>query len=447
MTDPIRTPDADGSPILVVDDDPVTRRSVARMLGTLGRRAELAASIRDAIEVLGGGGAFEAMLLDIHLPDASGHLLVQQLEKLSVPLPIIAMSGRAGRDDLVLLMRHGALDFLEKPFRLKDLQEALDRLVQKRERAEAREEKRRRTHGDRPEEAGSGGDGPPAETETGVAPTAELPTEIVSRRLARGELELPALGPIAAGVQRLMHRETCGVQEVVAVIERDPSVTAQVLRASNTSYYRASREVETLREACVQLGNKRVLAVAQEALIAPLFTVEREPFGALSQAMWANVQVTAHGARALSVSLELLEPDEVFLAALLHNVGELLLLRAYRDAVLHTPEGVADLDAFADLARREHEAAGGALLKAWGTPTSVVRIARHHHGRPSRPESRSEVVRRQLVMLAWHGAVRAGYDCLPGQSTEMPSELLTGLGATERELDEVFGRAAEWLGQ
>ena len=48
-------------------------------------------------------------------------------------------------------------------------------------------------------------------------------------------------------------------------------------------------------------------------------------------------------------------------------------------------------------------------------------------------------------MLAWHGALQAGYDYLPGQPQETPPALLADLDLSQSDLDAVFDGAADWL--
>ncbi len=145
---------------------------------------------------------------------------------------------------------------------------------------------------------------------------------VLLEKFQRGEVELQALAPVSAGIQALLRRETCGVEEVIRAVERDPAIAAQILRGASTSYYRGARRLETLRDACVHLGNKRVLAVAQEALLSPLFDLEDEPFATVARQMWRSVVVTAHGARRLTQLLEVGDAEEVLLAAMPHIPGQ-----------------------------------------------------------------------------------------------------------------------------
>jgi two-component system, LuxR family, response regulator FixJ len=71
------------------------------------------------------------LLLDIRMPDMSGIELQEELNKLGAMIPVIFISGHADIRMAVEAMKHGALDFLQKPFRTLDLVERVQRALAK----------------------------------------------------------------------------------------------------------------------------------------------------------------------------------------------------------------------------------------------------------------------------------------------------------------------------
>jgi FixJ family two-component response regulator len=105
-----------GGPVVyVVDDDPSVRRSVQRLLAAADYQVTAFASGREFVDAY-DGNAPGCLLLDQCLPDASGLDLLERLEQHESPLSVVFVSGHGDVPTTVAAMKHGALDFLTKPF-------------------------------------------------------------------------------------------------------------------------------------------------------------------------------------------------------------------------------------------------------------------------------------------------------------------------------------------
>jgi len=110
--------------VLVVEDDLLFARALMRMLATLRTDATHVTTLAQALAAV--EKRFDAVLLDVRLPDGSGVTLVEKAVRMR-PLPlIIAVSGQANRKDAFALGRHGVSRFLEKPVTMQELAEALE---------------------------------------------------------------------------------------------------------------------------------------------------------------------------------------------------------------------------------------------------------------------------------------------------------------------------------
>jgi FixJ family two-component response regulator len=110
--------------VLVIDDDPDLRASVARLLRSLDIDTRLFGSIPDFLKSDPPDGP-TCLVLDVRLPGQSGLELQRELAAAQRELPIIFMTGHGDIPMTVQAMKGGAIEFLTKPFRDQDLLEAI----------------------------------------------------------------------------------------------------------------------------------------------------------------------------------------------------------------------------------------------------------------------------------------------------------------------------------
>jgi DNA-binding response OmpR family regulator len=104
--------------ILIVDDDIALRQSLAEQLERDGEFAvvecDTAAMALDAVQ----RERFDAMLLDVGLPDMDGRDLCRQIRHAAINVPILMLTAADSEGDTVLGLDAGADDYVTKPFRL-----------------------------------------------------------------------------------------------------------------------------------------------------------------------------------------------------------------------------------------------------------------------------------------------------------------------------------------
>ena len=108
--------------ILVVDDDNALRSALMEQLGINEEFApEEAASLAEAERILSKGTRYEALLLDVSLPDGDGRDFCRTLRQRGMKMPVIMLTASAEESDIVRGLDSGANDYLAKPFRLNEL--------------------------------------------------------------------------------------------------------------------------------------------------------------------------------------------------------------------------------------------------------------------------------------------------------------------------------------
>jgi FixJ family two-component response regulator len=111
--------------VLIIDDDPDLRASVARLLRSLGIDTRVFASIPDFVKSHPPDDGPTCLVLDVRLPGQSGLELQRELAAAHRKLPIVFITGHGDIPMTVQAMKGGAIEFLTKPFRDQDLLEAI----------------------------------------------------------------------------------------------------------------------------------------------------------------------------------------------------------------------------------------------------------------------------------------------------------------------------------
>ena len=122
--------------VFVVDDDASVRKSLARLMRSVGLNVEMFASAQEFLrrERVEGPGC---LVLDVRMPGLSGLDLQEALAAAGISIPIIYITGYGDIPMSVQAMKAGAVDFLPKPFKDQDLldaiHQAIDRDIQRRQ--------------------------------------------------------------------------------------------------------------------------------------------------------------------------------------------------------------------------------------------------------------------------------------------------------------------------
>jgi len=132
----MRESDATRRQVLVVDDEEAIRTGVAQALAAMGLKAAAAAGGAAALEIL-ARSPYAVVLLDIKMPDLDGMEVLKRIRRDHPESEVIMMTGFPTIQGAVEAIKHGALDYLVKPFRLDDLEAVVQRALDHQEQRTA----------------------------------------------------------------------------------------------------------------------------------------------------------------------------------------------------------------------------------------------------------------------------------------------------------------------
>src|ERR1700684_2359784 len=106
--------------IFVVDDDPAVRETLSLVLSAGGYQVICFAD-GDALLAVARSRTPACILLDVHIPGKSGLDILKELRGEEYPAPIFMVSGQGDITMAVSAIKNGALDFIEKPFSVREI--------------------------------------------------------------------------------------------------------------------------------------------------------------------------------------------------------------------------------------------------------------------------------------------------------------------------------------
>ncbi len=107
--------------LLVVDDEPGIAETLCRLLDAAGFETQYVNSAEKALAHLANVGPPDVLLVDLHLSGLDGLELLERTKSLAPDLPVVIMTARGNIEVAVRAMKHGAFDFLTKPFEPTDI--------------------------------------------------------------------------------------------------------------------------------------------------------------------------------------------------------------------------------------------------------------------------------------------------------------------------------------
>ncbi len=254
--------------------------------------------------------------------------------------------------------------------------------------------------------------------------------------------QLPAMPTLAQKIIQLNSNPYAHAEDLAKLVEKDPSLSAQIVRYAQSPLYAYQGKVASVRQAISRvLGYDMVMNISLGVAAARPFKVPPEgPLGL--NTFWRDATYSAALTQALCSKVpreQRPRPGTAYLAGLLHNFGFLLLGHLFPKefAVLQRAMSKEPQTPVVELEKRligsTHMEMGAWLMEAWNMPKEIIVVQQEHHN-PVYDGLHANYVR--VVALA--DRLLKGLDMGDAESDELPAGLLDSIGLNAEQVATVL---------
>jgi len=260
---------------------------------------------------------------------------------------------------------------------------------------------------------------------------------------------LPSISGVAVQILKLLDDPDASAEEVQKILRLDPGLTANILKLTNSAYFGLPNKVGSVRQAIVMLGWKRLVRIVLSTCVNAVMDKPIPGYDLPPGELWRHsvaVSVTAEG---LMKELNLEVDDEIFTAALLHDLGKLVMGEFVEEdlaAIRSTAEkGIPFQMAEREVLGTDHAEIGGMLMKSWSFPPRFVSAVRWHHEPDSaeNPSTLIDIVHVANVLCLMLG-IGAGIEGLHYQPSASATKRL---GLKPKQLEVVASQTLQWANE
>lgn len=235
----------------------------------------------------------------------------------------------------------------------------------------------------------------PLASPTNAALVSQL-EQAIELSLADPQFELPKLSHVIDRALTMLRRDNADYAALARLIGEDPALAAQILRVANSAYFAANAKILALQPAFARLGIRTIRGIILSASLKN-FSIRIDGGNrSLGEDLWRR---SLAGGVIMSAAAKHcgLDPEDAFLAGLLHNIGDFVVMMIVHQETRGLPVK-ATRDTIESLATAWHEQAGVRLAEIWQLPSPLPELIADHHRLPAPGDPHEKL--RLLILFA-----------------------------------------------
>jgi len=261
----------------------------------------------------------------------------------------------------------------------------------------------------------------------------------VVNRILKSIESIPAFPATGNKVSQLLNKPDYSVLQVANVIKLDPSIAANILKMANSAYFKSQHKISTINDAVMYLGQKNLLRAIQTAGISKYYKKGVSGYFDKASDLWEHSVAVALMSQILSLKISGEEDTTLYTAALLHDVGKIIMGEFVRDemqkiVMLVKDHNMSFLEAEETVLGINHAELGGKIAEHWNFPVEIREAIAFHH----RPDllQKSDKIMPWIVYMADEACLMMGIgSAVEGLAQRAVSELLQKFNLRMKDLE------------
>jgi putative nucleotidyltransferase with HDIG domain len=259
----------------------------------------------------------------------------------------------------------------------------------------------------------------------------------------------PSMPGAAVKLLALIDDPEINVAQIEKVLRQDAGLTANLLKLANSAYFGIPSKVGSVRQAVLLLGLKRLIQMVIASCISAIMDKPVPGYDLPPGELWRHSIAVTVAAEGLVKELNVEAAEEIFTAALLHDVGKLVLGEFVHDDIHKIDtvlsQGIAFETAEDMVLGTNHADIGARILNQWSLPPNIVNAVRWHHDPESAGQSELmlDIVHVANVLCLMIG-IGVGRDGLQHQPS---GAVVKRLGLASHHIEKVASQTLQWVAE
>ena len=259
----------------------------------------------------------------------------------------------------------------------------------------------------------------------------------------------PGMPGAALNLLALIDDPGMRISQIERILRRDPGLTANVLILANSAYFGIPSKIGSIRQAVILLGLKRLIQMVIAACVSAIMDKPVPGYDLSAGELWRHSIAVSVAAEGLVKELQIEAAEEIFTAALLHDVGKLVLGQFVKNDLTQIQTAVSQGIRF-EMAETivlgiNHAEVGAQILTNWALPLEIVNAIRYHHAPQSVARTSTML---DIVHVANCISMMTGIEIGRDNLQHPPSaEVTERLGLKAHHLERVASQTKQWVNE
>jgi putative nucleotidyltransferase with HDIG domain len=268
-----------------------------------------------------------------------------------------------------------------------------------------------------------------------------------ANKIASAIKSFPGMPGTAVKLLELIDDSAMRVSQIEGILRQDPGLTANVLRLANSAFFGIPSKVGSIRQAVILLGLKRLIQMVIAACVSAIMDKSVPGYDLPPGELWRHSIAASVAAEGLVKVLKVEAAEEIFTAALLHDVGKLVLgdfvKEEFKQIETAVSQGISFEMAEKIVLGTNHADVGARILTKWLLPPEIVNAVQFHHA-PEESERLSNML--DIVHVANFISMMIGIGIgRDGLQHEPSAEVTERLGLEPSHLEKVASQTMQWV--